>query len=90
VPGFIGGSAPAMVSQIAEGYFLVNANTFRGWAKGDLQTLRAELDKALRDVRATVPPQDDARQNQVRNWKIGRLSSAIQVVQGAMTGRRGA
>jgi len=90
MPGFIGGSAPAMVAQIAEGYFLINQNTLRGWAKGDLQNLRAELDKALREVRATVPPQDDARQNQVRNWKIGRLNSAIQVVQGAMTGRPGA
>jgi hypothetical protein len=88
--GFIGGSAPAMVGQIAEGYILVNHGTLRGWARGDLQSLRAELDKALREVRATVPPQDDARQNHVRNWKIGRLSSAIQVVQAAMTGRRGA
>jgi hypothetical protein len=88
VPGFIGGSAPAMVGQISEGFFLVNANTFRGWTKTDLQSLRVELDKALRDVRATVPPQDDARQNQVRNWKIGRLSSAIQVVQAALTARK--
>jgi hypothetical protein len=88
--GFIGGSAPAMVGQIVEGYILVNHGTLRGWPKGDLQNLRAELDKALREVRATVPPPDDARQSQVRNWKIGRLSSAIQVVQAAMTGRRGA
>jgi hypothetical protein len=77
-----------MVAQISEGYFLINQNTLRGWAKADLQTLRAELDKALREVRATVPPQDDARQNQVRNWKIGRLNSAIQVVHGVMTGVR--
>jgi hypothetical protein len=89
VTTFVGGSAPAMVNQIAEGFFLVNLKTFRGWAKTDMNLLRVELDKALRDVRATVPPQDDARQNQVRNWKIGRLSSAIQILQGAMTGRPG-
>lgn len=77
-----------MVTQIAEGFFLINNGTLRGWAKGDLQVLRAELDRTLRDVRATVPPQDDVRQSQVRNWKIGRLTSAIQVVQHAMTGRR--
>jgi hypothetical protein len=77
-----------MVTQIAEGYFLINNNTLRGWTKADLQTLRVELDKTMRDVRATVPPPDDARQSQVRNWKIGRLTSAIQVVQHAMTGRR--
>ena len=79
MPGFIGGSAPAMVAQIAEGYFLINQNTLRGWAKGDLQNLRAELDKALREVRATVPPQDDARQNQVRNCRsaTGRSGGSI-------------
>jgi hypothetical protein len=87
VSGFAGGSAPAMVNQIAEGFCLVNFKTFRGWARNDMQTLRLELDKALRDVRALVPAADDSRGNQVRNWKIGRLSSAIQILQGAMTGR---
>jgi hypothetical protein len=87
VAGFIGGSALAMVAQITEGYCLLNHGTLRGWPKADLQVLRAELDKALREVRATVPPQDDAQQSQFRNRKIGRLSSAIQVVQAAMTGR---
>lgn len=86
--GFIGGSAPAMASQIAEGYFLLNKNTLRGWVPADLQTLRAEIDKLLREVRATIPPQDDAQQNQFRNRKIGRLSSALQVVQTAATARR--
>jgi hypothetical protein len=90
VAGFIGGSAPAMVSQIIEGYFLVNLNTFRGWPKGDLQNLKAELDKALRDVRSTVPPQDDAQLTQVRNRKIGRLSSALQVLHAASQTRPGA
>ena len=46
-----------------------------------------ELEKQLRDVRAEVPPQDDALAQQARNHKIGRLSSALQVVQHQMTGR---
>ena len=49
--GFIGGSAPAMASQIAEGYFLLNKNTLRGWPAADLQTLRAEVDKLRAEVR---------------------------------------
>ena len=53
-----------------------------------MQTLRAEVDKLLREVRSTVPPQDDAAQNQLRNRKIGRLSSAMQVIQTAITARR--
>ena len=87
MPGFIGGSGNAMASQISEGYILLNKNTLRGWTSADLQTLRHEIDKLLREVRATVPPQDDAQQNQLRNRKIGRLSSAIQVVQAQLTGQ---
>jgi hypothetical protein len=88
MPGFIGGSGSAMASQICEGYILLNKNTLRGWNGADLQTLRHEIDKLLREVRATVPPQDDAQQNQLRNRKIGRLSSAIQVVQAQISGQR--
>ncbi len=77
-----------MAAQICEGYFLLNKNSLRGWTSADLQTLRHEIDKLLREVRATVPPQDDAQQNQLRNRKIGRLSSAIQVVQAQMTVQR--
>ena len=51
MPGFIGGSGSAMASQICEGYILLNKNTLRGWASADLQTLRHELDKLLREVR---------------------------------------
>ncbi len=86
--GFIGGSALAMANQISEGYMLLNKNTLRGFVPGDLQALRAEVDKLLREVRSTVPPQDDAQLNQLRNRKIGRLSSALQVIQTAATARR--
>jgi hypothetical protein len=34
-----------------------------------------------------VPPQDDALAQQSRNQKIGRLTSAVQVVQYQMTSR---
>ena len=54
MPSFIGGSAPAMANQLLEGYFLLNKNTLRGWPGSDLQTLRHELDKLLREVRASV------------------------------------
>jgi hypothetical protein len=85
---FMGGSAPAMAGQIAEGYYLLNANTLRGFNPGDLTLLKTELEKLQRDARAVVPPQDDAHANQARNRKIARISSAIQIVQNQMTGRR--
>ena len=85
---FMGGSAPAMASQIAEGYILVSLNTLRGLGPGDLTLLRFELEKLQRDARAVVPPQDDAQAQQARNRKIGRLSSALSVVSNQMSTRR--
>jgi hypothetical protein len=84
---FMGGSAPAMANQIAEGYILLSLATLKGFTPGDLSALRIEIDKLLREVRAIVPPSDDAQANQARNRKIGRLSSAMQVVTGKLTTR---
>jgi hypothetical protein len=88
MPSFIGGSAPAMASQICEGYFLLNKNTLRGFSPGELGLLKQELEKIQRDLRGLVPPQDDALAQQARNRKIGRISSALQIVGGQLTGRR--
>lgn len=82
---FMGGSAPAMANQIAEGFILLSAATLRGFLPGDLNNLRFELDRILRDVRGEVPPQDDYQALQARNRKIARISSAIQVVNHQMT-----
>jgi hypothetical protein len=84
---FMGGSAPAMASQIMEGYILMSSATIKGYTPGELNLLRAELEKLQREVRAIVPAQDDAMANQARNRKIGRLSSALQVIGGALAVR---
>jgi hypothetical protein len=84
---FIGGSAPAMASQIAEGFTLLSTNNLKGFLPGELSNLRQEVDKLLREVRSLTPPQDDAVAQQSRNRKIARLSSAMQVVQAKMTAR---
>ncbi len=84
---FMGGSAPAMANQIAEGYILLSTNTLRGFVTGELMSLRVELEKLQREARAVVPPQDDALAQQARNRKIARISSALQVVVNKMTTR---
>ena len=84
---YMGGSAPAMASQIAEGFILLSTATLKGYLPTELQLLRQELEKVLRDTRSLVPPQDDALQQQDRNRKIARLSSAVQVVHAKMTTR---
>ncbi len=84
---FMGGSAPAMASQIAEGFILLSSNSLKGFLAGDLASLRLELERLQREVRAETPPQDDAPANQARNRKIARLTSAIQVIHHKMTAR---
>jgi hypothetical protein len=85
---YMGGSAPAMASQISEGFILVSSSTLRGFAPPELTLLRFELEKLQRDARAEVPPQQDALAQAARNRKIARLSSAIQVISNQMTVRR--
>ena len=84
---WMGGSCPAMSAQIAGGFMLLSAAHLKGFLPAELQALRFELEKLLRNVRAEVPPQDDALAQQARNHKMSRLSSALQVVQHQMTSR---
>jgi hypothetical protein len=85
---YIGGSAPAMASQVADGMILLGANALRSLSPGELNLLRQEIEKLQREARAVVPPQDDALAQQARNRKIARLGSALQVVNHKITGRR--
>ena len=84
---WMGGSCPAMASQITGGFCSVTAATLRGFLPTELQALKLELEKQLRNARAEVPPQDDALAQQARNHKIGRLTAALQVVNNQMFSR---
>ena len=85
---FMGGSAPAMAAQIADGFILISTATLKGYSPGDLASLKAELEKLQREVRGEVPAQDDALANQARNRRITRLNSAVQLVHHKMSARR--
>jgi hypothetical protein len=84
---WMGGSCPAMANQIAGGFLLLSAANLKGFTPAELNMLKLELEKQLRNARAEVPPQDDALAQQARNHRISRLTSAVQVVQYQMTGR---
>jgi hypothetical protein len=84
---WMGGSAPAMAGQIADGFILLSSANLKGFLPADLQLLRLELDKLLRTARSEVPPQDDALAQQARNRRISRISSAVQVVQNQLSTR---
>jgi hypothetical protein len=78
--GFMGGSAPAMAAQVADGMYLLNLQTLRAFNASELSLLRHELEKLQRETRAIVPPQTDAQANQSRNRRIVRISSALQII----------
>jgi hypothetical protein len=84
---WMGGSCPAMANQIAGGFCSVTAGTLKGFLPADLSALKLELERQLRNTRAEVPPQDDALAQQARNHRIGRLTSALQVVNNQMYSR---
>ena len=84
----MGGSAAAMASQIAEGFTLINPNTLRGYAPGDLAALKAEMERLQRDTRAIITAPDDAPANQAKSRKITRLNSGIMTVTNKMMTKR--
>lgn len=85
---FRGGSASAMARQIADGYVLVTALVLKRFSGGELNQLKFEIDKKLRELRGEHVDLDDTQALQLRNRKISRLTSAVRVVEGAATERK--
>ena len=77
---FLGGSAYAMATGIADGYHSVNERTFKVMGRAELDQMALELDKHLREVRAEQPAIDDLVAVQHRNRKIQRLTTAQLVL----------
>jgi hypothetical protein len=76
-----------MAAQIADGLCVVNVNSLRTFAAGELMLLRQELEKIQRETRAVVPPPDDAQACQLRNRRIGRLAQAVQMIANKQSSR---
>src|SRR5207249_5925667 len=77
---FIGGSAYAMSRDIAEGLILVNTNTFRKFSPVELKQLAFELDKVQKEARSEQPAGDDTQAIQKRGRKLGRITTALQII----------
>lgn len=77
---FLGGSAPAMANQVAEGYTLLTAVQLKRLTDLELDQLQFELEKLLRDLRGQIIPADDIAGNQAKNRKVARLTNALQQV----------
>lgn len=81
---FMGGSAYAMARDIGEGLILVNANTFKKFEPGELKQLAFELDKLQKEARADQPSAEDTQAIQKRGRKLGRITTALQIIHSAM------
>lgn len=80
--GFPGGSAYAMVRDVAEGYLLVTERTFKMMSRADLDQLTFEIDRHLRELRGDQPPLDDLQGIQLRQRRMQRLNSALMILRG--------
>ena len=85
---FIGGSAYAMIQQVADGYLLVTERTFLRLSSAELNKLDFEIAKLLRDVRGNQPPLDDIPAIQQRNRRIQRLNTCRMMLQAYRRSRR--
>ncbi|OLE66146.1 MAG: hypothetical protein AUG03_01255 [Acidobacteria bacterium 13_1_20CM_2_68_14] len=84
---FIGGSAYAMSRDIAEGLILVNANNFKKFTVAELKQLSFELDKVQKEARSEQPLGEDTQAIQKRGRKLGRITTALQIINQAMMKR---
>ena len=85
---YMGGSAPAMATQIAEGYTLLTAVQLKRLTDPEMDLLLFELEKILRDARGEQVALEDIPALQVRNRKLSRLQNAIMQINMAAQRRR--
>ena len=85
---YMGGSAPAMASQISEGYTLLTAVQLKRLTDPEMDLLLFELEKILRDARGEQVVLEDIPALQVRNRKLSRLQNAIMQINMAAQRRR--
>ncbi len=84
---FLGGSAVAFADQVAGGFTTLSSVQLRRLSAAEIDQLRFELERILRDLRSLTVGQDDLQALQGRNRKISRVTGALQQIQ-AFRGRR--
>jgi len=85
---FIGGSPYAMANQLRDGYILLNRIVLKKYSLRDLQVLKSELEKLLREVRSQQPPLEDIKAIKLRNRRMQKLISALSMIESYCAERR--
>ena len=83
-----GGSAPAMAKQVCDGYTLLNQVSLKRMSLDQMVKLEFELDKRLRETRATAVDLEDQPALQARNRRISRIEGASRLLRHTMSLRR--
>ncbi|MBZ5588637.1 MAG: hypothetical protein LAO05_08740 [Acidobacteriia bacterium] len=85
---YMGGSAPAMAAQVADGYTLISAVQLKRLLDNELDQLQIELERIIRDIRSEPMNLEDIPAINARNRKIARISGALQQLQMTKAKRR--
>ncbi|HMA18168.1 MAG TPA: hypothetical protein VKS03_06995 [Thermoanaerobaculia bacterium] len=84
---FLGGSAYAMVRDIADGFVIPTELTFKKFGAGDLVVFSQEADKFLREVRGNTPATNDVEETRKRQRRMQRLQQAMALARGVQSRR---
>ncbi len=76
-------AAPAWktAADVVEGYLALNSVMLKKFEAHELVALQTELERAARETRSTVVPQDDADASQKKNRRLLRISQSLTVIQ---------
>jgi hypothetical protein len=85
---FLGGSAFAMVRDIAEGYIITTELTFRKFSAPDFHSFLFEADKLLREFRGTVVPAGEVEATKKRHRRMQRLQQSMTLANSAKARQR--
>ena len=77
---FQGGSAYAMVREIAGGFLAVTDRSFVRFAPSELVQLDFEIDRLQKDLRGAQFPAEDVPAIQKRNRQLQRLNTARMIL----------
>ncbi len=86
---FLGGSAYAMVNQIADGFTILSPVHLKRLKREELDALKMEIEKIQRNTRSEHLDLENQDLVQKRNRKLLRLGQAVQMINHILMGGRG-
>ena len=83
-----GGSAPAMASQVCDGYSLLSRVSLKRLSLEQMTKPEFEIEKRLRTTRSDTVDLNDQPALQARNRRISRIEGAVRLLRQTIQMRR--